>query len=69
MYDCMVVEFALVAYRRDDIALQKCGPVENHERLIRIARENHLIEESPLHRPRPRLQRELTGDTLFGPAG
>ena len=44
MYDCMVVEFALVTYRREDIALQKCGLVENHERLICIAGENHIIK-------------------------
>ena len=44
MHNCMVVEFALVAYRREDIALQHRGSVENHERLIRIGRENHLIE-------------------------
>ncbi len=30
MHDCMVVEFALATYRREDIALEERGYVENH---------------------------------------
>ena len=38
------MEFALVAYRREDIKLQKRESIEHDERLIRIARKNHFIK-------------------------
>ncbi len=44
MHDRMVVDFALVTYRREEVALQKSGVGEDHQRLVRIARENHLVE-------------------------
>ena len=44
MRNCMVVEFTLVSFRREDMALQKRRSVEDHGRLIGIARENHLIK-------------------------
>ena len=69
MHDCMVVEFALVTYRREDIALQKRGSIENHERLIRIARENHLIKRFLYLFLALNHDVGMTGDTLFGPAG
>ena len=44
MHDRMVVEFALVPYRRENVALQVRGFVEDHQRLVRVTRENHLVE-------------------------
>ena len=44
MHNCMVVKFALVACRREDITLQKRRFVGDHERLIRIACENYFIK-------------------------
>ena len=43
MHKRMVVEFALVTYGREDKAFQHRGLIQNHERLIRFARENFLI--------------------------
>ena len=44
MDDRVVVEFALVTYRRENIAFENRGFVENHQRLVGIARENHVVE-------------------------
>ena len=69
MHDCMVVEFTLVAYRREDIALQKRGSVENHERLIHVARKHYLFKRlfSAVNRPPP--LRGMNGDTPIGLVG
>ncbi len=44
MHDRMVVQFALVPYRRENIALQQRGVVEDHQRLVRVAGEDHLVK-------------------------
>ena len=44
MHDGVVVELALIAYRREDVALQHRGFVEDHQRLVRIACQDQLVE-------------------------
>ena len=44
MHDRMVVEFALVADRGEDVALQERRVVQHHQRLVRVAGEDHRVE-------------------------
>ena len=44
MDDGVVVQLALVANRGEDVALEEAGPVEQHQRLVRVAGEDHLVE-------------------------
>ena len=47
MDDRKLMDFAVVTYRRENIAFERGRSVEDLQRLVRIAGENHLVKRLP----------------------